>query len=183
LCRHLFGYNLRFVRQVNVSRIAQMTGRTISVVLLATLVAGTLDLLSAFVFSGINGVAPTVVLRSVASGPFGDAMRNGGNAAAMTGLVVHFTIMSIMVGAFVLAAGRVSWLMAHPVLSGFVYGIALYLLMYWVVLPMRWPMAFPKTALWPVANALFSHIVCVGLPIALIVARRHKGARDSGLPI
>ena len=40
--------------------------------------------------------------------------------------------------------------------------------MYWIVLPLRWPAIFPQTAFIPVRNALFSHIVCVGLPIGVI---------------
>jgi hypothetical protein len=42
-------------------------------IVIATLVAGTLDILSAFVFAGVAGMGPLAVLRYVASGPFGEA--------------------------------------------------------------------------------------------------------------
>ena len=43
----------------------------------ATAVSGTLDLLSAFLFSAVKGVGPIRVLQSVAAGPFGDPMLHG----------------------------------------------------------------------------------------------------------
>jgi hypothetical protein len=41
----------------------------------AALVAGTLDIFSAFVFAGMAGTAPHAVLQFVASGPLGDRAR------------------------------------------------------------------------------------------------------------
>lgn len=145
---------------------------TSSTLIRATLIAGCLDLLSAFVFSGMKGVGPVTVMQGVASGPFGDGMRDAGLAGAGLGTLVHFSIMTAMVGVFLLASRRIPWLTAKPVQAGALYGLALYGVMYWIVLPMRWPTAFPKTAWWPVTNALFSHIVCVGIPMALVIARR-----------
>jgi hypothetical protein len=46
-----------------------------------------------------------------------------------------------------------------------------------VVRPLRWPeMPLPHT-LYGIANALFSHCILVGIPIAL-VARRYLGPRE-----
>jgi len=140
-------------------------------IITAAATAGTLDLLSAFVFAGMKGVGPIAVLHTVASGPFGDAMRQGGVGAAGLGLLVHYTLMTIMVTVFVLAATRLSFLTRQPVLWGLAYGFGLYLVMYWIVLPLRYPGVFPQTGAWQVANALFSHLICVGLPIGLITAR------------
>jgi hypothetical protein len=42
-------------------------------ILVATGIAGTLDILSAFVFAGMAGMGPINVLQFVASGPLGDA--------------------------------------------------------------------------------------------------------------
>ena len=68
----------------------------------ATLVAGTLDILSAFVWSG--AIVP--VLQTVASGPLGDTIAQG-PAGAPLGLVVHFAIMAEMAAVYVVAAGRI----------------------------------------------------------------------------
>lgn len=141
----------------------------------ATLVSGTLDLISAFVFSAMKDVGPIRVLRSVASGPFGDGMRDGGISAALIGLLTHFSIMTVMVSVYMLAAQRIEWLRRNWAIAGTLYGFALYLVMYRIVLVLRYPEVFPKNGLWDVSNALFSHIVCVGLPMAWIASKRLGG--------
>ena len=139
-------------------------------ILAAVAVSGTLDILSAFFFGGIQGVGPGKILRYVASGPFGDSMRDGGSLAAIVGLGVHFALMAIMVSLFFLIASRVDIVRRQWFLSGPLYGILIYLVMYWIVVPTRFGTT-PKTDLWSVGNALFSHIVCVGLPMAFIASR------------
>lgn len=151
-----------------------MNGRLI---IRGTLVAGTLDILSAFVFAGMAGASPARVLRSIAAGPFGDGMRDAGLAGAALGLVVHYSIMAVMVSVFVAAASRHELLIRKPIVSGVIYGLALYLVMYWIVLPARWPAAFPQTGAWQVGNCLFSHLICVGIPMALVTAHALRRER------
>jgi hypothetical protein len=146
-------------------------------IVVATLIAGTLDILSAFVFAGMSGVKPLGVLRFVASGPFGEAPTPTVGWAAV-GLAVHFAIMACMAAAYMLAASRSPALPRHPILSGLAYGLLLWLLMYWIVLPIRFGMPLPNT-LWAVSNQLFSHCVLTGIPIAL-AARRYLAAPRIG---
>lgn len=143
-------------------------GRTVAT---ATLICGTLDILCAFVFAGMRGTGPIGVLHSVASGPFGDGVESGGLATALAGLAVHFAIMTVMVSVFVGGAWRLPFFAAHPLVAGIAYGFALYLVMYWIVLPLRWPGNFPSLKPQAVASALFAHIVCVGIPMALVTLR------------
>jgi hypothetical protein len=82
--------------------------------------------------------------------------------------------MLVMVAIFAVAASRINAMRQHWYGWGAAYGFAIYLVMYWLVVPTRFE-SVPKTDLWSVGNALFSHIVCVGLPIAYIVARQMKG--------
>jgi hypothetical protein len=143
-------------------------------ILIATLLAGTLDILSAFVFAGMAGMSPGGVLAYVASGPFGDGVRSGGPLWAAAGLAVHFAIMACMATVYFLAAQRVPALVRHPVPAGLAYGVLLWLIMYWAVKPLRWPDSpLPHTA-WGIGNALFSHCLLVGLPIALVAARHWR---------
>jgi len=142
---------------------------------LATLIAGTLDIISAFVFAGMAGMSPMAVLVFVASGPFGDAP-TATMGWAVAGLLVHYAIMTCMVTAYMIAAPRIPALLRHPVVAGIAYGVFLWIVMYWIVRPMRWPdMPLPHTA-WGIGNALFSHCILVGIPIAL-VARRYLAPR------
>jgi hypothetical protein len=141
-------------------------------VAIAALLAGTLDILSAFGFAGMSGTSPGGVLTYVASGPFGDGVRGGGAGWAAAGLVVHFAIMACMAAAYFIIAARVPGMVRNPVPAGLAYGFLLWLFMYWVVKPLRWPDApLPHTA-WGIGNALFSHCLLVGLPIALVAARQ-----------
>ena len=142
-------------------------------ILLATLVAGTLDLISAFVFAGMAGGTPIGVLRYVASGPFGEAPTATPGWAAI-GAAVHFTIMLCMATAYLLIAPRFAQLMRHPILAGIAYGVLLWLIMYFLVKPLRWPETpIPHTA-WAISNQLFSHCILTGIPIAWIASRWHR---------
>ncbi len=143
-------------------------------IVIATLIAGTLDIISAFVFAGMAGVSVTGVLTYVASGPFGDSVRQGGASWAAIGLAVHFAIMACMVAAYMLVAERMPVLLRHPIVAGLLYGLLLWIVMYWVVKPLRWPEAPLPHALWSIANQLFSHCILVGLPVALVAARAFK---------
>jgi hypothetical protein len=144
-------------------------------IVIATLIAGTLDILSAFVFAGMAGMGPIGVLRFVASGAFGSAPSATAGWAAV-GLAVHFAIMACMAAAYMVAASRTPALLRHPILAGLAYGLLLWIVMSWLVLPQRFGMPVPST-LWAVANQLFSHCIMTGIPIAL-VARRYLGARE-----
>lgn len=144
----------------------------------AVLVAGTLDILSAFAFAGVRGTGPLTVLGGVASGPFGEAMTGSGWTGAAIGLGVHFAIMAVQVATFMLLAAWQPGILQTRLITGVLYGLAVYIVMYWVVLPIRWPDVFPAGALRHIPTALFSHICCVGLPIVLIVAR--GAARGDG---
>lgn len=135
-------------------------------ILWATLVAGTLDILSAFVFSG----AVVSVLQSVASGPFGNTIAEG-PAGAPLGLLTHFVIMAVMVTVYVLAARRIPALTRYWIVSGLLYGVVLWLVMYWIVLPLRFDSYQTPHAPLAIAKQLFSHCICVGLPIAFIARR------------
>jgi hypothetical protein len=139
-------------------------------ILLATLIAGTLDILSAFVFAGMAGIGPVAVLRYVASGPFGEGVTPTLGWAAV-GLLVHFAIMFCMAAAYIIVAPRIPVLLRHPIPAGLLYGLLLWTIMYWIVKPLRWPDAPLPHSLYGIANQLFSHCILVGLPIAVVAAR------------
>ena len=139
-------------------------------ILIATLVAGTLDMLAAIgltLFYARRTVAD--MLRGIASGPFPAATEWGTKGAAL-GLAVHFTLMAIMVAVYVFAAARRPALRARPVLWGVLYGLATYVVMNLIVVPLRFAGAFPPGTR-SVVTQLFCHIVLVGIPIAWIAAR------------
>ena len=142
------------------------------VFVLATLVAGTLDILYAAIMSSIFGKGPAVMLRTVASGPFPGATEMG-TAGSILGLIVHFSLMAVMVAAFLVAARSWPRLVADPILAGIGYGLVTYVVMNWIVVPLRFGTPLPPEPRATVSQ-LFAHIVLVGIPIALIAARKQR---------
>lgn len=133
----------------------------------ATLVAGTLDILSAFVWSGT--VVP--VLQTVASGPLGDVTAHG-PAGAPLGLLTHFAIMAVMAAVYALAASRIPALSRYWWIAGPLYGVALWIVMYWIVMPLRWESYSTPSEALPILKQMISHCLLTGLPIAWIASRR-----------
>ena len=145
--------------------------KTYRAVVWAGLIAGTLDITSAFVNSGIQGGrSPMWVLQSIASGLLGRDSYSGGVATASLGLAVHFLIAFTAATVFYAASRRLTVLIDRPVVSGLLYGITVWLFMYLVVLPLTFHRSFlrPVSA---VAIGLTIHMLCVGLPISLVVSR------------
>jgi len=140
---------------------------------LATLISGTLDILFAMILTLAFGRAIPGMLRYVASGPF-PAATDMGNAGAALGLLVHFALMAIMAAVFMLAVARRPYLVANPWLAALAYGLITYVVMNWLVVPLRFDVPLPPKPL-SIATQSFAHIVLVGTPFALI-ARRYVAA-------
>jgi hypothetical protein len=139
-------------------------------VLVGGLLAGTLDIFAAFVVYGLRGASPVRILQSVASGLRGPAAFRGGLSTAALGLGLHFFIALVAAAVYYAASRRIGLLVRRPVVSGSLYGIAVYLFMNHVVVPLS---AVPRRpfVLGVALVILVVHILCVGLPIALVVAR------------
>ncbi len=105
-------------------------------VLLGGLVAGTFDITYACTFWYLKrGVLPTRVLQSVASGLLGDASFTGGRRTALLGLALHYFIATSMAVTYFLFARRWSELWQKPWVFGPLYGVLLYGIMNYIVVP------------------------------------------------
>ena len=145
-----------------------MSGALARAILLAGAVAGTLDILAAFAFSMSRGGTPVRVLQAVASGVLGAASFQGGAASAALGLALHFLIATGAAAVYALAARRIAFLTRHPVPAGLAYGVAVYFVMNLVVVPLSRVAQRPFT---PSPMMIAIHMLCVGLPIALVLSR------------
>src|SRR3546814_6083570 len=104
---------------------------------LAGVVAGTRDLAYASTFWGIQrGLTPLQILQSVAAGWLGRATFEGGYPSALLGLVSHYGIAITMAAVFWFASRRWPALVHKPLLTGSLYGLALYAVMTYVVVPL-----------------------------------------------
>jgi uncharacterized membrane protein YagU involved in acid resistance len=149
--------------------------RALRAILLGGLIAGTLDISYACIFSySMRGTPPSRILQSVASGVFGARAFAGGTEMAVVGLVFHFLIATIAAAAYYLASRRLRFLVTRAVICGPLYGVCVYLFMNFVVLKLSaipFKMAYPWPAL---VGGLLIHMFGIGLPIALVTRRYSK---------
>lgn len=148
--------------------------RVLPAVLFGSLLAGTLDLAAAFISNGVRGGSPMRVLQAIASGLVGTESFTGGAATATLGVLLHFTIAFGATVIFYIASRRTKFLTAQPIVSGVLYGIAVYLLMYYAVVPLSAVPFKMQNAPGAIVIDILIHIFCVGLPIALVVRRFSK---------
>ena len=117
---------------------------------------------------------PIQVLQSVASGVLGAASYDGGPKTAVLGLGLHFVIATGAATVFYLVSTVFRFLVRQPIVAGIIYGIAVYLFMNFVVLPLS---AFPHRAPVPISRRIIGLLViifCVGVPISLVVRHFSK---------
>ena len=133
----------------------------------AGLIAGILDITSAFVIAELKGTGSIRMLQGIASGLLGPRSFDGGMATAGLGLAVHFLIAFTAASVFYAASRKLTFLTQHAVTSGLLYGIAVYLSMYWIVVPLAFVNA--RHSVSRDVTAVIIHMLLIGLPISLIV--------------
>lgn len=136
-------------------------------IVLAWLIVGVLDITSAFVIATLKGTGSMRMLQAIASGLLGPRSFDGGLGTAALGLAIHFFIALMVVSVFYVASRKINFLTRQPLLSGLVYGIAVYLFMYWIVIRLVFPNAHPSLS--RDVTAVIIHITLIGLPTALII--------------
>src|SRR6266436_2656501 len=133
----------------------------------AGLIAGILDITSAFVIAELKGTGSIRMLQGIAGGLLGPRSFEGGMATAGLGLAIHFLIAFTAASVFYAASRKLTFLTQHAVTSGLLYGIAVYLSMYWIVVPLAFVNA--RHSVSRDVTAVIIHMLLIGLPISLIV--------------
>src|SRR5689334_10264450 len=136
----------------------------------AGLLAGTLDITAAFVVYGFFGARPIPILQGIAAGLLGPRSRDGGLATAVLGLVCHFVIAIGAAATYYLVSRAIPFLRQQAIVSGAIYGVAVYFFMNRIVVPLSAARKFPFSFKMMIIGITI-HIFCVGLPIALAVRR------------
>lgn len=139
-------------------------------ILLATAIAGTLDIGMASIETMRAGKPVGGMLHGLASGPFPPAA-GWGVGGALLGLAVHYAIMALMATMFLVARDRIAIIKRHTIVAALVYGVILWLVMYGLVLPLRFGMSFPSPKPDAIAKQLFAHVILVGLTFGLVARR------------
>jgi Na+/alanine symporter len=130
--------------------------------------AGTLDLIQAMILFGRR--VPLVI----AAGLLGRQAFHGGPGTYILGVLLHFFIATSAAAIYYGASRRLRFLLEHPLLCGLFYGMAVELVMSYVVLPLSALHARGPYKLHDVLLGLLVHMVVVGLPISFSIRRFAK---------
>jgi uncharacterized membrane protein YagU involved in acid resistance len=135
-------------------------------ILYGTLVVGTLDALDAIVFFGLrNGTTPARIFQSIAAGLYGRQSYQMGIHSVGLGILLHYFIAFLIVAAFYLLSRGLPMLRRQTLVAGIVYGVAVYVVMNYAVLPLS--AAGRGAFVLPVfVNGILIHALGVGLPSA-----------------
>lgn len=136
------------------------------------LVAGTLDITENLVFNLFRGITPWRVFQYIASGLIGTQAFERGWASVALSVGVHYVIALFWTALFYVVNLRVTTIMRRPVLSGLIYGGAVYLIMNFIVLPFSGvPHTRNAITLASRINGVLALLFCIGLTISLLMRR------------
>ena len=142
-----------------------MSGR-ISAIAWGGAIAGSLDLASAFLTFG------WLVPRAIASGLLGAPALQGGTGTWVLGVLLHYCIAFGAAAIYCVTSWRLEFLRQHFLVCGLFYGIAVYLVMNLIVVPLSAApfksRPFTHEAL---IQGILIHMVLIGLPIAFCARR------------
>ena len=110
----------------------------------------------------------------IASGAIGSAAFEGGTATAILGLVLDFIMTTIMAGVFILGVDRIPLLRRHVISGSLLYGLGLFFVMNFIVLPLSAAPALPAPPLWLLIELVLEHILLIGLPLGILVRRNTR---------
>ena len=154
---------------------ALLQARAFSTVLKVGLIAGTLDITDALVWNLFRGIAPVTIFQHIASGLIGVRAFGMGSISVALGVMLHYAIAIIWTAVFYFLSRNVSVLLRRPVMSGLTYGVCVYILMNFVVLPVSAlpPVRGPITLASRI-NGVLALMLCIGLTISLLVRRESE---------
>ena len=141
----------------------QTKGNAPLAVAVAGFTAGTVDIIQAFFFFGLE------VPLAIAAGLLGRTALHGGAATWILGLLLHYFIATSFAAFYYAASRKLTFLTEHPVVCGLVYGAAVELVMTLVVLPLSALHAGGPFKLQKLLLGLGVHMITVGLPISLTI--------------
>jgi hypothetical protein len=130
-------------------------------ILAGGLIAGTFDAIAAILTFGWR------MARGIASGLLGSKAFSGGMGTWCLGLALHFFIAISAAAIYCYASRKLGFLREHFFVCGIFYGIAIYLVMNLVVVPLSaFPFPVGPFTVRALYQGLLIHMFLIGLPIA-----------------
>jgi hypothetical protein len=137
-------------------------------ILVGGAIAGALDITSAFFTFGLG--AP----RAIAGGLLGRQAFQGGTFTWILGFLLHFFIAFSAAAIYCIASRKLEFLRDHWLVCGIFYGIAIFLVMNLIVLPLCALHAVGPYQLRGLLQGILVSMLIIGLPISFSL---HKLAR------
>ena len=151
----------------------------IKAILLAGLVAGTLDIIAAVTVNGIMSgeFKPLRILQGIASGAIGRSAFEGGVVMGLVGLVFHYCFALMFATVYFLLFPYLPFLQRYPLLWGCLYGIVAWAIMNGLVIPLS--KLHPAPFNWErAAINIVILMFMIGLPIALMARKYYSKKRQ-----
>ncbi|MDA6072559.1 DUF1440 domain-containing protein [Flavobacterium sp. AC] len=145
-------------------------------IFLSGLIAGTLDILAAiFVYVIILEKTTTIkILQSIASGIFKKEAYTGGSQMIWFGLGFHYLIAFVFAWFYFKIYPYLPFLKKSTVISGFLYGIFVWIIMNLIVLPIVFPVLPEKHFDFPLLLSITILMLFIGLPIASVTKKYYS---------
>lgn len=148
--------------------------RAVTTIFYSGLAAGLLDGIAGLVvYHFWFGFTPVKVFQFVASGIYGKASYTAGTETSVIGALIHFLIGFACAIPYFYAYPKMRVLHTWKITSGLVYGLFVYLFMNLVIMPLSNVAEGPPDVKLTIIRVIW-HMLCVGLPIALITAKHYQ---------
>lgn len=130
------------------------------------LVIGSLDAAYAIVFWAFRGAGPLRIFQSIAAGLLGRSAFSGDLPTAMLGMALHYGISFGIVLVYWTVSRSLDLLTLRPVLCGAIYGVLVYIVMNYAVIPLS-ATSRPRFLLSWVVCSVIVQAFLIGVPAAL----------------
>lgn len=154
----------------------KQAGPLLQTIVISVLLAGTLDLLSAYAdFYHSSGKNPFgIVSKYIASGWLGKSAMTGGTGTIWLGIISHYLVVACFTVFFFWLFPRMPFWSSNRLLAGIVYGLFMWSIMTFVVLPLsnvpgRQPFQWDRAL-----KAVVILNVMIGWPLAFMAAHYYK---------
>jgi hypothetical protein len=150
------------------SAVSIRSPRPVPAILVGGLIAGALDAALAFYMFGAR------MPQGIASGLLGRQSFEMGATSWVLGLCIHFFIALSMAAVYYAASRKLPFLAEYPLICGLFYGMALYVVMNLIVVPLSAIHASGPIPRKDLIEGLLVNMTLIALPITYSVSRFSK---------
>ncbi len=110
-------------------------------------------------------------LQYIASGALGKYAFTGGIFTAVIGAIIELIMTFIIAGIFFLIVRRISLPHRYIIVSSLLYGIGVFLVMNYIVLPLSAAPKLPAPPTWLFIEIILEHMLLIALPLGILLQR------------